>query len=75
MKSVYASYDVLPYLFGINEDKDEQIRKIMESYAEEGSGSGFGQRDISFRVHDNDCRSVSRKLKNSGFKVEIYDVD
>lgn len=74
MKSVYAIYDV-DGQFGINDAQDKSIRKIMEGYDEEGSGSGFGQRDISFSVPNSNVESVVAKLKNAGFKTEIFDRD
>lgn len=72
MKSVYVVYNV-DHEFGYDETKDKTIRKIMAAYDEEGSGSGLGQRDISFRVPIDDVESVVAKLKEAGFSTEVYD--
>lgn len=74
MKSVYAAYSIDDW-FGMSDKKDAKIRKIMENYDEEGSGSGFGQRDISFSVPNDDVKSVVSKLKKAKFTTEVIDND
>jgi len=70
MKSIWVSY-IIEGDFGRDEKKDKQIRQIMKGYHEEGSGSGMGERDISFGVPAERVDGCMSALENSGFKAWI----
>ena len=76
MKHVFIVYPIRGAEFGSDPDQDNKIRKLMKGYEEVGSGSGFGQRDISYVVDDDDVPEIEHIMtKDKEFSLKIFDYE
>ncbi len=68
--TVEAIYNYNKY--GLDHDKDDRIRKAAKR-ADDGSGVGFGERDITFTFYRRDAaqRAVERMRKIRGVRAKV----